>query len=214
LLSRVSRDAHQCQTEAQKTAGEIHPTHASHEAILIAVYLSPNDNFPMMSVKRAAAFVLVCAALAAGAAGDTAGILVDVYGKLLLIRSDGTQQALSDSAISAALSQDGKMLAFTRNEDLAVVPISGGAAKQITKLPRGAHFGSLQWLPDGSAILYEGQGGHLYIAFLSGNPPSPRDLGPWYQGFSISSDGSEVVHADAHSQNIKSGLGRQDLTGR
>jgi Tol biopolymer transport system component len=87
------------------------------------------------------------------------------------------------------------MLAFTRNEDLAVVPISGGAAKQITKLPRGAHFGSLQWLPDGSAILYEGQGGHLYIAFLSGNPPSPRDLGPWYQGFSISSDGSEVVHA-------------------
>src|SRR5439155_27092376 len=46
-----------------------------------------------------------------------------------------------------------------------------------------------------SAIVFEGRDGHLMLAALAQSGRAPRDLGPWYQGFSVSPDGSKIVHA-------------------
>ena len=43
--------------------------------------------------------------------------------------------------------------------------------------------------------IYEGKDGHLFIAPLSGSGSAPQDLGPWYQGFSVSPEGSKILHA-------------------
>jgi Tol biopolymer transport system component len=144
-------------------------------------------------------------AVAAGAAADRGNLLVDNYGRLLLIGTDGTSRTLAPSFGLAALSPDGQKVAFTWNENprdlqgssqvLSVVPRGGGSAQQITQLPRGSHFRSLGWLPDGTAIVFEGKEGHLFLASLSSIGGPLRDFGPWYQGFSISPDGSKIVHA-------------------
>jgi Tol biopolymer transport system component len=144
-------------------------------------------------------------ALASAVAADNGKLLVDTYGKLLLIGTDGTQQVLSESIIVAALSPDGRRVAFTHDENprafpnssqiVSVVSIAGGTVERIAELPAGSHFGSVDWLPDGSGIVYEGKDGDLFIAPISPNGSAPRNLGPWYQGFSISPDGSKIVHA-------------------
>ena len=174
--------------------------------ISVAVSASRNDNIPNMPMARMTVLgILILAALAVGIAADGGNLLVDSYGKLLLIRTDGTQQVLGDSIIFGALSLDGQKFAFTHDENprtfpnpsqiLSVMPAAGGTAKQIAKLPPGAHFGSLGWLPDGNGIVYEGKDGNLFMARLSLNGSALRDLGPWYQGFSVSPDGSKILHA-------------------
>ena len=174
--------------------------------ISVALWVSRKDNILGMTTTRTTILgLLIFTALAAGMAADRGNLVVDNYGKLLLISTDGTQRVLGDSMILAALSPDGQNLAFVRDENprafpnssqiLSVMPTGGGTAKQITELPRGAHFGSLGWLPDGSAIVFEGKDGHLFLGDLSLNGGAPRDLGPWYQGFSVSPDGSKIVHA-------------------
>jgi len=174
-------------------------------AISVAVWVSRKDNIPGMSTTRTTILgFLTLTAFAAGIAADRGNLVVDNYGKLFLISTDGRQRILGDSMTLGALSPDGQNLAFIRDENpqaspnssqiLSVMPIGGGAAKQITQLPRGAHFGSLGWWPDGSAVVFEGKDGHLFLAALL-NGGAPRDLGPWYQGFSVSPDGSKIVHA-------------------
>jgi Tol biopolymer transport system component len=168
--------------------------------------MSRNHNLPRMATTRITVlFILVLMALAAGIAADGGKLLVDTYGKLLLIGPDGSQQVLGESVIVAALSPDGRHVAFTRDENprafpntsqiLSVIPVAGGPAEQITKLPTGSHFGSVDWLPDGSAIAYEGKDGNLFISPISPTGSVARNLGPWYQGFSVSPDGSKIVHA-------------------
>jgi Tol biopolymer transport system component len=149
--------------------------------------------------------VLALSALAAGIAADQGNLLVDSYGKLLLIRPDGTQSVLRDSTITASLSPDGRRVAFTYDENprafpntsqvLSVMTIAAGIPEEITKLPPGSHFGSIGWLPDGAGIIYEGREGDLFIARLSGTAAMPQSLGHWYQGFSVSPDGTKIVHA-------------------
>jgi Tol biopolymer transport system component len=161
-------------------------------------------------------------AVVSASAADRGSLLVDSYGKLLRIGTDGSVRILAPSFGIAALSPDGQKTAFTWNEDpknpqrtsqiLSLIPSDGGTAQKIVQLPQGSHFGSLEWLPDGSALLFEGEKGHLFVANLSGAGGSPRDLGPWYQGFSISPDGSTIVHA-VNSPNM--GLEVLDIaTGR
>src|SRR5262245_51205748 len=103
---------------------------------------------PSMSGMRMTVLsLLLFTALAAGIAADGENLLVESYGKLLLIRMDGTKQVLVDSMILAALSPDGRNLAFTHDENpralssssqiLSVMPASGGVPKRVTQLPRG-----------------------------------------------------------------------------
>jgi len=158
-----------------------------------------------MFTKRTVIFTfLILMALGAGIAAERGNLLVDSYGQLLLIGTDGTTRTLAPSIGLAALSPDGGNVAFTRNENprelqspqiLSVVPASGGSARLITQVPRGSHFESLGWMPDGSAVVFQGKDGHLFIATLASGSGAMRDLGPWYQGFSISPDGSKIVHA-------------------
>src|SRR5437773_648529 len=156
-------------------------------------------------IRTATLGFLMLTVLAAGIAADSGSLLVDNNGKLLFIKTDGTQRILAESVMLAALSPNGQDIALAHSENprafpnsaqiLSVVPAGGGAAKQVAQLPQGVPFRSLGWLPDGRAIVFEGRDGHLFLATLPQNGRAPRDLGPWYQGFSLSPDGSKIVHA-------------------
>src|SRR2546422_7169484 len=147
-------------------------------------------------MRHAIFIALVGTTLVAGATAGDSGLLVESYGKLLLVRTDGTGRVLSDSTNSAALSPYGQTLAFTTpSQVLSIMPVAGGPPKQIVKLPAGSHFGQIDWMKDGRSLLYEGQGGNLFVIPTSQGGTNPRDLGPWYQGFSVSPDGSAIVHA-------------------
>jgi len=175
-----------------------------------------------MSRSRRITCAMILLAVVSASAADRGSLLVDSYGKLLRIGTDGTVRTLAVSIGLAALSPDGQKAAFTWNEDpgnpqrssqiLSVVPSGGGTAEKVAQLPQGSHFGSLDWLPDASALVFEGEKGHLFIASLSADGGTLRDLGPWYQGFSISPDASTIVHA-VNSPNM--GLEVLDIaTGR
>jgi len=158
----------------------------------------------MSGFRTANLILLLFTTVATGIATDGGTLLVESYGKLLLIGTDGTKRVLVDSMILAALSPDGRNVAFTQDENprapanstqiLSVIPTSGGVPKRIAQLLRG-HFESLGWLPDGSAVVFQGKDGHLFLANLSATAGAPRDVGPWYQDFSVSPDGSKIVHA-------------------
>src|SRR5262245_58062027 len=159
----------------------------------------------MSVASRVVAVVLALGALASGMAADDGNLLVDNYGKLLFISPGGSQQVLRDSIIVASLSPDGRGVALTYDDNprafpnssqiLSVLTIATGTSEQITKLPPGSHFGSVGWLPDGTAVVYEGKDGNLFVAPWPLNGSARRNLGPWYQGFSVSADGSKIVHA-------------------
>src|SRR5262245_30916793 len=159
----------------------------------------------MCRTRSAILGLLFVTAFAGGFPAVGGNLLVESSGKLLLIGIDGTQRVLADSVIFAALSPDGHSLAFTHDENpqassnssqiLSVMPTGGGVPKRIAQLSPGAHFESLGWMRDGSAVVYQGREGHLFLATLSASGTTPRDLGPWYQDFSASPDGSRIVHA-------------------
>jgi Tol biopolymer transport system component len=158
----------------------------------------------MFAMKATTLGVLIIIMLATAVAAGPGTLLVETSGKLLAIGTDDTTRVVTESMISAAISRDGQNLAFTRNEDpratnspqvLSVIPLNGGVAKPVARVSSGVHFGSIAWLPDASAIIFEGKDGHLFLANPALNGATPRDLGPWYQGFSISPDGSKIVHA-------------------
>jgi len=141
-----------------------------------------------MSRSRRITCAMILLAVVSASAADRGSLLVDSYGKLLRIGTDGTVRTLAVSIGLAALSPDGQKAAFTWNEDpgnpqrssqiLSVVPSGGGTAEKVAQLPQGSHFGSLDWLPDASALVFEGEKGHLFIASLSADGGTLRDLGP------------------------------------
>jgi dipeptidyl aminopeptidase/acylaminoacyl peptidase len=147
---------------------------------------------------------LMLAVLVAGIGATGGMLLVESNGKLLFIRTDGTQQILDDGIVEAALSRDGQKLAFTQPENpralpnspqvLSIMATTADSSTPATKVSIGTPVRSLDWLPGGDGVVYEGKDGHLFVA-RSPNGFVPRDLGPWYQGFSVSADGSKAVHA-------------------
>jgi Tol biopolymer transport system component len=76
---------------------------------------------------------------------------------------------------------------------LLVMNLSTHLTTEIVHPPVGTGFGQIAWTPDGSAIVYETNG--LFLAPFPPERGPVRDLGQWYQGFSISPDGTHVVHA-------------------
>lgn len=146
------------------------------------------------------ALLLLVSSACSAAAGERGHLLVDSYGALLLIRPDGVQKPLANGVNRARLSPDGSLVAFTDSEQsLTVFRVASGARYPLVRLSAGAHFDEIGWTPDGNAVAYtsEGPGGGNRL-FLASFPPAPgavRLLGPWYQGFSFSPDGSRVVHA-------------------
>src|SRR5215813_1245451 len=121
----------------------------------------------MIAIRRATLGILVTAIFASAvAAAPPEALLVDIYGKALIIGTDGATRVVAESMTSAVFSRDGQNLAFTRSEDprainspqaLSVISVNGGVARQIARVEGGTHFGSIGWLPDGSAIVYEGK---------------------------------------------------------
>jgi Tol biopolymer transport system component len=129
-----------------------------------------------------------------------AHLLVESYGRLSLVAPDGRQTLLADHVNVAALSPDGRYVAFTKTDQaLLVVAVESGQATQIVQLPQGAHFGEIGWTPDGAVVAYEaivqGRSDDLFLAPFPSQRGPARNLGHWYQGFSFSPDGSKIVHA-------------------
>lgn len=164
----------------------------------------------MFDLRRPGLVVLGIVLVSAGAFAQSSGghLLVDNIGTVLLISPDGTQHPLASFVNQAVLSPDGTKLAFTTDtqpklldstQKLVVMSISGGERGEIVELPQGAHFGGIGWRPDGAAIAYEamvkGKSDDLYIAPVPPAKGEPRNLGHWYQGFSFSPDGKQLVHA-------------------
>lgn len=136
-------------------------------------------------------------------AADQGSLLVLASGKLLLIQPDGTQRlppAPLDNADSAVLSPDGKYVAFTTRaqpKTLAIAAVGSRTATEIVTLPDDAYFSEIGWAPDGRAVAYEvlGRSDDLFLVHFPPTGGEPRNLGHWYQGFSFSPDGSQIVHA-------------------
>jgi hypothetical protein len=102
--------------------------------------VSRNDNIRgVPTIRTTILGFLTLTALAASIARERGNLLVDNNGKLLLIRTDGSQRVLAGSMILAALSPDGQTLAFTHDENprafpnslqiLSVMPAEGGSAR-------------------------------------------------------------------------------------
>jgi len=131
------------------------------------------------------------------------GLLVGVYSKLFLIQPDGTQDLLADRANGGVLSTDGRHVAFTivtlTTQSLVVLSLEDRTRRELLTLPQGSYFHHVGWAPDGKALAYEvivrGKSDELVLAPFPPERGPPRSLGPWYQGFSISPDGSQIVHA-------------------
>ena len=166
----------------------------------------------------AAALLLFCAAAFSGQP-ERGNLLVDSYGKVLLIAPEGSSRPLADNANQALLSPDGSRLAFTTDLDpkaansaqkLLVVPIAGGPQTEIVELPPDSHFGHIVWRPDGAALAYDaavhGKSDDLFIAQVPPAKNGPQNLGHWYQGISFSPDGKEIVHAVNNGPGESGGL--------
>jgi Tol biopolymer transport system component len=132
-------------------------------------------------------------------AAERGNLLVDAYGKLLLIQPHGIEKTIADGANLAKLSPDGLHAAFTDSQrSLLVITLATGTVQTVVKLASGARFEEIGWTPDGKTLIYESTGPSGDALYMTPFPPEPglvRRLGPWYQGFSISPDGSKVVHA-------------------
>ena len=168
-------------------------------------------------MRSLAALFVVLITTSLAYAADQGGLLVLASGKLLLIHLDGTQRIL-DGFNSWVPSPDGKHIAFTtpaRPKTLTIAAVGSQASTEIATLPGDAHFGAIEWAPDGSAVAYEvrieGKSDDLFVAPFPPAQGKPRNLGNWYQGFSFSPDGSKIVHAVNLGPGI-SGLEVVDVT--
>jgi Tol biopolymer transport system component len=108
-------------------------------------------------------------------------------GGLNLIAPDGSgRQVLvtGESANGLAWSNDGKLLAYTDNAGIHVVPADGSSAPRLVVAVRRA--GGLSFSPDGSWLVYtaERHGGHpgqrdLFVVRLSGGQATPLAPSPY-----------------------------------
>ena len=135
---------------------------------------------------------------ASGAPGQ-GNLLVNALGALLLIQPDGSQQSLAQSVTLAVFSPDGSQVAYvTRAQNLIVVTLATRATHKIVKLPLGAHFGRVEWSPQGTAVAYEAlqhtTDDDLFLANVKPKTGEPRNLGHWSHGFSFSPDGKQILH--------------------
>jgi len=154
-------------------------------------------------------FLFLLGGIAPSADAPRGKLLVENNGTLLLITPDGSATAVGKWAIAAALSPDGKAVAFTTDvvrpspttpeKKVVVKTLPAGPETEIVKIPRGAYFRDLEWLPDGKTVAYQavvhGKSGELFFAPVPPAGEPPRKLGDWYQGISFSPDGSKLLHA-------------------
>src|SRR3974390_1961108 len=159
-------------------------------------------------------FLLAVVLAGAKDAGDL--IVRTVNGNLVIVHPDGSQEQISGEDGVAVISPDHQTIAFTVvhmqkaqapefwrvDAKLLVMNLSTHVITELVHPPLGTGFGQVSWTPDGNAIAYEAtsreRGGMVADLVLV---PFPRERGPmrnlghWYQGFSFSPDGKQVVHA-------------------
>src|SRR5213594_3934014 len=132
--------------------------------------------------------VLLGTTLIAGAAAGDSGLLVESYGKLLLVRADGTWRVLSDSTHSAALSPDGQTFAFTTSSQVLSHHVGCGRINETDcKAPRRKSFRTNR-LDERRALTSLRRGGWapFHYSYISGwkHSERPRSVVSRIQRFS------------------------------
>jgi dipeptidyl aminopeptidase/acylaminoacyl peptidase len=101
------------------------------------------------------------------------------------------------------LSPDGRRLGFLASSrggtDLVVLDLAGGAERVVTTDPapvrsHPAGGGTWDWLPDGSAVVYAGAGGGLFLQPAAGGPPRRLVATPEATDVAVSPDGTRVAY--------------------
>ena len=105
----------------------------------------------------------------------------------------------SENAVqSAAISPDGKYLAYSDPAGIHVKLLSTGEERLIPRpagVPAGACWEVASWFPDGTQMLanaYE-PGGHKSMWTVSLLGQSPRELREGASGFEVSPDGTHIA---------------------
>ena len=97
-----------------------------------------------------------------------------------------------------SISPDGKMLAFTRKQSLALIRVDGSGIRELytKKGPENEFVGTPVWTKDSRTILFvEGpnQGGKLMRLSIEGGEPAFTGLEDVRNQFSLSADGTRVA---------------------
>jgi Tol biopolymer transport system component len=85
-------------------------------------------------------------------------------------------QVTHQFSLNAAISPDGKMIAYTQRTPvtrLALIPFEGGEPLKFFDLAAGAQIAQVRWLPDGSALTYtvdRGGVSNIWIQPIDGSP--------------------------------------------
>ncbi len=99
------------------------------------------------------------------------------------------------------LSPDGRRLGVLASSrggtDLLVLDLDGGPERVVTTDPAPVRShpgggGAWDWLPDGSAVVYAGAGGGLFLQPLAGGPPRQLLGTAEATDVAVSPDGSSV----------------------
>lgn len=111
---------------------------------------------------------------------------------------------LGDTAAFAALSPDGKQVAFNSDKsgtiNMWIAPLAGGEAKQIT-FSQSDRMGFPSWSPDGQYLSFlasRGEDGYLMIMPANGGPATQLTSEGSSFVYSWSPDGDKIVYAGEH----------------
>ena len=117
---------------------------------------------------------------------------------ILRVDKDGLDSISIAGIDGLSVSPDGKMLAFTRKQSLALIRVDGSGIRELytKKGPENEFVGTPVWTKDSRTILFvEGpnQGGKLMRLSIEGGEPAFTGLEDVRNQFSLSPDGTRVA---------------------
>jgi serine/threonine protein kinase len=109
-----------------------------------------------------------------------------------------TANAPGNQVISAAISRDGKYLAYSDQAwKMYLLQIDSGELRQL----RSSDFAPVDWFPDGSHLLVRGFGKHSGLWKMSTSDGSLRKLADSFDLSSVSPDGSHIAYQKHDASN-------------
>jgi serine/threonine protein kinase len=115
-----------------------------------------------------------------------------------VVRRQLTANAPGDQLISAAISRDGKYLAYSDTTwKIYLLQIDSGELRQL----RSSDFAPVDWFPDGNHLLVRGVGRHSGLWKMSTSDGNLRKLADSFYLSSVSPDGSQITYQKHNAAN-------------